>query len=292
MGNKIHLPLEGRSCPTPTLQIKDPPSFLHMFKQGQVWVWFPACFTPEKFPGFPWSYLWFKAMHEESLWNFCHLRYTSAFVGHLLLSGIAAVLLLPLSFWKGESKIFKCVFSGKSRSGFNICTGLYSCCWISLLFLKQFNQQPACWAWQDVGYKICSSSTESSRPGSIEKLLHSDTSNWICIKNTAQSRTNRLSFLEEFVRNWDFWGLYRSFCSDWSELTCPCFSNFPFYRGKTISASRCGKESSLKVNCIIEICASLTSSSKTSSWTKPFHFWSKFQFISMENFKLKIIFPD
>lgn len=37
----------------------------------------------------------------------CHLRYTSAFVGHLLLFGIGAVVLLPPSFCKGESKIYK-----------------------------------------------------------------------------------------------------------------------------------------------------------------------------------------
>lgn len=41
-----------------------------------------------------------------------HLRYSSAFVGHLLLFGIGAVLLLPLSFCKGEFKIYVC-FQGK-----------------------------------------------------------------------------------------------------------------------------------------------------------------------------------
>lgn len=153
MGNKIHLRPEGSSCPTSTLQIKDLWSFLHMFKQGKVWVWLHARFTPQKFPcshGAIYDLRQCMKNHCETF--LCHLRYTSAFIGHLLLlSGIAAVLFLPVSFWKGESKIFTCVFSGKSSSALNICTGLHSRCWISLLFLKQFSQQPACWAWQDVG---------------------------------------------------------------------------------------------------------------------------------------------
>lgn len=45
--------------------------------------------------------------------SLCHLRYISAFVGHLLLFGIGAVLLFPLSFCEGKSKIHKCVFRKK-----------------------------------------------------------------------------------------------------------------------------------------------------------------------------------
>ena len=105
VGNQIALPPEGRSSPTPTLQVKDPPRFLNVFKHGKVCVWIHACLIPDNSP----------------LFSAEHITSDTAFAGCPLLPfEIADVLLFPLSFWKGESKMFHCMFPRESGSRFNI----------------------------------------------------------------------------------------------------------------------------------------------------------------------------
>lgn len=85
--------------------VKDPPRFLNMFKHGKVCVWIHACLIPDNSP----------------LFSAEHITSDTAFAGCPLLPfEIADVLLFPLSFWKGESKMFHCMFPRESGSRFNI----------------------------------------------------------------------------------------------------------------------------------------------------------------------------
>lgn len=100
MGNKVHLLAVEGFCPTPTLQVEDPPSFFTCLSEERSEFGFTHVLHLRislAFQGAIYDLRWCMKNHYETF--LCHLRYTSAFVGHLLLlSGIATVLFLPLSF--------------------------------------------------------------------------------------------------------------------------------------------------------------------------------------------------